>query len=177
MRNNFILVIISLFVVLVLSGCVNKTTQQKNTTSNQQSNKNTVIDTNALHDFNKNYERRDEILNIDVDWDNNNGGIERFENIDVKVLETLLLEKFIDPSDRQNESPSVKEFYDFMCKYPQVLAFGYAVSPNRDDYRISIEGIYVPQNKVTTKLKEEFRELSKNADEVYYDGELYAWWD
>ncbi|OPZ88523.1 MAG: hypothetical protein BWY74_03105 [Firmicutes bacterium ADurb.Bin419] len=95
----------------------------------------------------------------------------------LKTFENLLIQRFIDPEDCQNEAPSVKEIFGFMCKYPQVIAFGYAVSPKRKDYRVSIEGIYVPQEKVTLQLKEDFIKFCQNADELLTEDKLYAWWD
>jgi hypothetical protein len=138
----------------------------------------TSKDSVGIFKLNKDYRRRDRILKIHVNWDTGKGGgITCCKHIDLPILTILLKENFINPEDRQNNAPSVIEIYRFMVKYPQVIAFGYAVSPRRDDYRISIEGIYVPANKVTEKMKKDFIKFCKDPDEIETDNDLYAWWD
>jgi hypothetical protein len=129
--------------------------------------------------YNPDYERRDFLLGIDGDWDEKNalGGIKSFGLIELDILEILFRERFIDPSDRQNESPTMQEFLGFMRKHPAAVAHGYAVSPNRDDYRVTIEGLRVPAKDVTWELEEAFAEFCGNADELVTNGELYSWWD
>lgn len=54
----------------------------------------------------------------------------------------LLIEKgYADPEDRQNSAPSIGEFLEFMKAHPRFGAHGYIVTPERDDYRVSVEGL------------------------------------
>ena len=71
----------------------------------------------------------------------------------------------------------MQEFLDFMRKHPAAVAHGYAVSPDRDDYRITIEGLRVPRNDATWDLEQAFEEFCQSADELMTNGELYSWWD
>lgn len=128
--------------------------------------------------YNKDYVSRDKLLNLNVDWNTDKTfGIKRFEEIDVKTFETLIVQNFIDPSNSQNASPTAKEFFQFMCRYPSVKAYGYAVSPKRNDYRITIEGIYVLNKDITPSLKKDFMNFCKNADEISTNNGLLSWWD
>lgn len=102
----------------------------------------------------------------------------RFRHLDVKVLGKLLKEKLIDPEENQNGSPTTKEFFDFMKKYPQFLALGYVISKDRDDARISIEGIENDGSAVDAGTMQAFIEEYRFADEFICRGnQLYAWWD
>lgn len=131
-------------------------------------------------EVNRDYQKRDRLLDIHVNWlkeEESNGGIEEFEGLDAKTLEELLLNGFIIPWSCQNASPTVAEIFQFMNKYPQVLASGYAVSPFREDYRVSIDRIYVDQDNVNPQLSYDFNEFCKSADELSTDGDLRGWWD
>lgn len=130
--------------------------------------------------LNQDDERRRELLDIRpsvVD----DGGIMHFEDLTLERLRHLLEEQFIDPDARQNEAPSTIEFYQFMEEWPEVTAHGYAVSIERDDYRIHIEGLDCDLADVDEdrreELKEAFEELCGEATEYEADDEgLYAWW-
>jgi len=135
-----------------------------------------IIDT-AVFKYNKNSTERDEILNLKINWKKEKSGIAYFENLSVMTLETLLIQKFIDPNDCQNSAPSVKDIFNFMCKYPQMTTSGYAISPLREDYRISIDGLFVSKELVTPQLKKDFIEFCKDADEIEIDSDLVSWWD
>jgi hypothetical protein len=136
----------------------------------------------ALNDYgdfsyNKDFTRRDTLLKIKADWKNTAGGLVAFEGIDVATLDILIAEKYAHPLDQQNDAPTLKEIFLFMAKYPQVLASGYAVSPLRDDYRITVDSLYVARAKVTPTLRQAFMELAKNAAESGFSEDLYCWWD
>ncbi len=137
----------------------------------------TILNDTTSFTFNKDYKTRDQLLGIQADWTSQSGGIEYIETITIDQLEKLLTDKFIDPNDYQNESPTTRTFYEFMARFPNVSAHGYAVSPERDDYRVTIEGLYVKESDVTSELKKQFSELCQEADEYYDQGELYSWWD
>ena len=69
------------------------------------------------------------------------------------------------------------EFYEFMKSNPKFTAHGYAVSHERRDYRVAIEGVSC--NKTYTKKElADFVRLCRDADEfVMEDKKLYSWWD
>ena len=124
--------------------------------------------------MNKDFKRRDEILGIANK--KYMGGIIHFEAIDVQTLKLLIDEDFIELDEAQNCSPTTKQFYEFMCEHPQVKAEGYAVSPERDDYRVTIEGLNCHEN-TTKELKTQFTEFCNDADEFQITPFLRSWWD
>lgn len=128
--------------------------------------------------MNKDFNKRDEILFGVYNKDAYKyGGIRHFKNLDVDALKHLLDEGFIDPEEAQNDSPTTMEFYEFISAHPNFTAHGYAVSPDRDDYRITLEGIecYEPCDVKTIR---DFIELCRFADELSVNDEcMYAWWD
>ncbi len=122
--------------------------------------------------------RRDELLGIDSSiWEESPEDIERFKAVSLDVLETLLEEGYLDPQSAQNVSPTVEQFLAFIRKHPKAKAHGYAVSPYREDFRISLEGLFVDHEDITAEMRRDFEELCGNADD-YEDGcHLYSWWD
>jgi hypothetical protein len=130
--------------------------------------------------LNKNYKARNEIIFGDDDCDSKDnwlGGTRRFESLDLEQLELLIKNDFIDLEQCQNYSPSVTDFRDFMKMYPDVMAHGYAVSHTRDDYRVSLEGVWF-RGRVSMTMLLDFVHLCRHADEfVASEEELYAWWD
>jgi len=56
-------------------------------------------------------------------------------------LELLIEKGFADPEERQNSAPSIKEFLEFLKAHPRFGAHGYIVTPERGDYRVSVEGV------------------------------------
>lgn len=123
--------------------------------------------------------RRDELVFGEAqDWSKSMGGIKRYQDLTVDCLEKLVEEGFADPEETQNDAPSIQEFLDFMKKYPQARAHGYVVSNERDDVRVSVEGLEVDRDDVTFELFREFVALCRFADEFDdCDNGLYAWWD
>lgn len=104
-------------------------------------------------------------------------GIIPFEWLALEDLETLFEGKFIDPEDRQNEAPTAGEFLEFMRKHPHVFAHGYAASPERSDYRITIEGLMAHKAYLTPQAFEEFIIFCRHADELELGDHLRSWWD
>jgi hypothetical protein len=119
---------------------------------------------------------RDRLLGLPEGADAS-GDITRFDEVDCATLEKLLRERWADPRDRQNLAPSIAEIFRFMKRWPEVRAYGYAVSSQRDDYRVSLEGIFVTPGDVSDQLRSEFVEFAKDADELTTDDGLVAWWD
>lgn len=118
--------------------------------------------------------RRIELLGIDGDY--KSGGIEHFSDLTHETLETLINEGYIELDMRQNYSPSTEEFYKFMVDHPDITAHGYAVSPIRDDCRITIEGL---SGDVVDDLDTiyAFYDFCNSADTISIVGGLYSWWD
>lgn len=127
--------------------------------------------------YNKDYELRDKIVGTNFDWSKKENRVVYYDNLDIRTLEKLILNKFIDPNDAQNAAPFVKDIFIFMTKHPQVLASGYLVGPDSEDYRISIDGLYVPVKYVTEDIKNDFIEFCVDADELNTEGNLFSWWD
>ncbi len=126
-----------------------------------------------MRDLNRDYKTRDNLLGINQEkYD-----IVHFDNVTADTLQQLIDNKFADPEETQNDSPTIQAFLEFMKQYPATLAHGYVVSINRGDYRTSIEGLYVPEEAVTPDLLKAFVTFSRNADELDVDTYLRSWWD
>lgn len=69
------------------------------------------------------------------------GGVRRYDGISYADCKELYDLKVLDPEERQNAAPSVREIVEFLKRHPNFRAHGYAVSPKRNDYRVSIEGV------------------------------------
>ncbi len=103
-------------------------------------------------------------------------------------LEKLLKEGFAYPQEKQNFSPTIEQFYELgkkcVAKSYNPVFIGYAISPEREDYRTSIEGIEVRleteliQSRIDFNLRDEFEKFAQSADEIDINfSVLYAWWD
>jgi hypothetical protein len=129
--------------------------------------------------YNPNYPKRDNLLGIESKvWDDDSDDdIIRIDNLPLAVLEKLVDEKFIDPNGCQNRSPSTMEFLNFVRSHPSAKVHGYAVSPYRDDYRFSIEGLFIDRTDVTPENRQAFSKFCENADWLELGCDLYSWWD
>lgn len=130
-----------------------------------------------MKEFNKNQNRRDTLI-----WGNKTpdyfGGIASFE-ISSTLIKTLIKEEFADLNDVQNDSPTMREFLEFCDKYSNynINLHGYAVSSERNDYRITIEGISY-HGLVTKEMMVDFTILCQDADDfICNKNELYCWYD
>ncbi len=127
--------------------------------------------------YNYDDKRRCELLGIKYPANWGYGGCINFEGLNKKRFDLLLEENFIDPDDSQNESPTAKEFKDFMDRYPDVTAHGYAISPDRCDCRITIEGISY-NGSVSKEMMKDFIDMCRYADEFVCENNcLYCWYD
>lgn len=137
------------------------------------------MDITTPFNYNLDYGIRDSLLKLEVDWEDKMNRVVKFEPFRIDILESLINEKFINPQDRQNNSPTVNEMLGFMRKYPAVFAYGYAVTPKRRDYRVSLEGLAVNQEDVTEELKKAFLGFCKSATEIHTEdvNGLLSWWD
>ena len=104
------------------------------------------------------------------------GGIRRFGGLNAFRLSALLDAGFIDADEAQNDSPTTEEFLAFMKEHHDFTAFGYAVCPERDDYRITIDGIESDVLFNTLDEVNDFFMLCRGADELTITPP-YAWWD
>ena len=130
-------------------------------------------------EFNKNYEAREQIIfGFGEEYDKKNypGGCRNFENMSVDTLQCLVDEKFADPEDRQNYAPTIGELLEYGKSHKGVVFGGYAISADRDDYRVSIDTI--TQTIENEKELTAFAEAFHDADEFSVTTESgYAWWD
>lgn len=117
------------------------------------------------------------------------GGTKRFGHVTNSDLDTLHKIGALDETERQNNSPSIKELrrvaVDFE-KLPGVrVSFdGYLVSPQRPDARISIDAVRVkiPKDLVTIDLEQRVGAVAKSADEFDRNDDegvvtYEMWWD
>jgi len=129
-------------------------------------------------EYNMDYKLRDSMLN-DIYGDREGGksyDIYRFDNLTAEVLQELVDLKFADPDDYQNNSPTIGEILEFLKENSGFTAQGYAVTAERDDYRISIDGID-GSSKEDCQIQN-FIDIFRKADEFQIgDGFQYAWYD
>ena len=126
--------------------------------------------------LNRREKQRDNIIFGNRDTKAYMGGIRHFENLSLDKLEELINGNFIDISDRQNAAPTIKEIYGFMKKYPAYTAHGYAVTVERDDYRVSLEGVSKERGADSSEELADFTELFEHADE-FSTSPMYCWFD
>jgi hypothetical protein len=118
---------------------------------------------------------RDAILGISSSYEL--GGIESFTGLDVGRLNILLAAGHADPFERHNDGPSIDEFAKFLTAHPRFTAHGYAVGPDRYDYRLSIEGVEL-KAQPTDEERSAFDALFYQADERMCSNKgLYCWYD
>lgn len=113
-------------------------------------------------------------------WAGYCGGIRYYEGLTVAALMLLASQGFVDLDEQQNESPTIREFLALGIRFPNDVTFhGYAVSTDRDDYRLSVEGLEVEGTR-SPELKRALNTLKKNRepDEMRRDDTfLRFWWD
>ncbi len=107
----------------------------------------------------------------------NMGGIRKIESISFEDYVDLLRVGAIDPEDRQNSAPTAEEIMKFVGAHPNFYAFGYAVSPLRDDCRVSIEGVICTEEYSLEDVWD-FFEVFQYPDELTIQkGLLRCWYD
>ena len=126
--------------------------------------------------YNYDDKRRCEIVGIDC-LEQYLGGIKRFVGLKLPQLNLLLEENFIDPEECYNLSPDTMEFKAFLEVYPEAKLHGYLVSPERNDYRVTIEGVEY-DGDVSKEMLMDFVDAFRYADEfTCEDDYLYCWFD
>ena len=127
--------------------------------------------------MNKNDQRLCELLGANEDY--RAGGIQYFDGLTAEILQVLIDEGFADSDEGFNNAPTTGEFLTFVKLNPEFVMHGYVVSPERSDYRVTIEGV-----KGTIDLRSdafvEFVKMFREADEFTVDsntGYCFAWYD
>ena len=128
---------------------------------------------NDVNTGNKDFKRRSEIMNgLDTNKD-----YKHFEKMDLKTLRLLIKERFADPEDMQNDAPSIQEFADFLEKHPDFTVHGYTIGAERDDHRVSVEGLEFDGYYSKEDLAD-FIDFQRTADEFEVEPHtLRSWWD
>lgn len=105
------------------------------------------------------------------------GGIRRFDHLNAEDLNKLLDLGLADPDEQQNEAPTTKEIAKFLNDHQNFWAHGYVVSPERDDYRVSLEGVECGSDYDLSDVQD-FFSLFKYPDEVSVEETgMYCWFD
>jgi hypothetical protein len=81
-----------------------------------------MMDLPIQFEYNRDYQERDKLLNLKIDWEDRINRIVRFELIRLDVLEQLIIQKYVNPDDTQNiyvyEKLSCRVCV-WICGYPQ----------------------------------------------------------
>lgn len=128
-----------------------------------------------MWNLNRNEPQRDEIIFGKYEPEKYLGGIRRFEDLTIGTLKKLEELGFVDILDRQNSCPTIRTIMKFMEEYPGYEASGYVVSRNRDDYRISIDGLRKVGDIPVVEL-EEFMRVFGEADDLNVTSTFVSCW-
>lgn len=100
----------------------------------------------------------------------------RYERLTGDALDTLIKEGFADEDEQQNACPCIREINKFIHEHPNFTAHGYIVTPERPDYRVSIEGVW--GEDCDERDKEDFIRIFRRADDFTINGGVcYCWFD
>ena len=126
-------------------------------------------------EFNMDIKTRDEMIFGEYNPDKYGGGVRDFEGMDVELLEKLVEMKFVDIDEYQNDSPTIKDFIEFMSAHDGYTVGGYVVTDKRDDYRVSVTSI--EKEGIIDDVEElrEFVDRFRYADD--FDVKGFAWFD
>ena len=112
----------------------------------------------------RNVEARDTLIFGEVNPKAYRGGIRYFDGLSLSALHELFAKGFIDANDRQNDAPAASQILAFMERYPDYTAHGYAVTLDRTDYRVTLEGVTKGAPADSIDELEDFTTLFKDAD-------------
>lgn len=125
----------------------------------------------------ENVAKRDEILFGAYNPKMYSGGVRGFHDVDLETLVRLRDEQFLDIYEQHNCAPEIGDIMEFLADHENFLVGGYAVSANREDYRVSIDTIYC-EGDYDYKDIFDFVKVFRFADEFVANEEtLYAWFD
>ena len=135
-----------------------------------------VVTTAAnLGELNQDDEERINIIGLAGDY--SVGGQERFKGLEAYQLRTLLENNFMKWDSRHNDAPINESVLDLLETHPVFRAGGYVISPNRDDYRVSIDTIHA-SGEVSEEARQAFISLCRYADDFASSPEeSFAWYD
>ena len=110
------------------------------------------------------------------------GGVAKFTRLTLEKIKLLVKKGILDPTDSYNCSPEVQDYMDFMETHPGFHAHGYAVSPERKDCRVTIEGIKARLEPTDSPFDpdtiRDFVLRYRHADEFEWEPDhLYCWYD
>ncbi|MBB4742484.1 hypothetical protein BJY16_005943 [Actinoplanes octamycinicus] len=128
--------------------------------------------------YNQDAARRDSLLPfLDLlgNGETFTGGAGYFGPVDAAGLAVLFEGGWLDPDDRQNAAPSAWDIFQFVCDHPGTTAQGYAVTPDREDYRISLETVWAPE--IDDELRAAAEEFCVDAEAVETSDHLECFWD
>lgn len=106
-----------------------------------------------------------------------------FKDMPISTAEILIKLGFLDPEETQNESPTVREFIDFAKNHldADFNFHGYVVGPEREDCRVSFEGIESNNDEISKETLLDFVKMflvEYPADDTdVSDERLYCWYD
>ena len=107
---------------------------------------------------------------------NFSGGCARFSGMTYKTLKKLVEKGYADPEDNTNDSTTLGEYLEFMEEHPRFKAHGYIISNDREDRRITIEGLEA--KNITIMEMVAFTDLDRMADEFEATQKhCWSWWD
>jgi hypothetical protein len=131
-----------------------------------------------MSELNRDFQGRDRLLfGQTISWKKEGGGNRHFRGVSVATLKQLVAHNYADPDGSQNLSPTLGQFIAFLEEFPYVEAHGYAVSPLREDYRVTVEGLEYSA-PVSQQLRRKFEEMNGRADElICSDERLFCWYD
>jgi hypothetical protein len=111
------------------------------------------------------------------DWSHSSGGTFSFKELTAVKCRELLNKGFADPEDCQDSAPSFKEITEFLERNPNFTGHGYAVSPDRNDYRVTLEGVE-SRGPISNKERNDFVYWFRQADDFSLsDDGAFAWFD
>lgn len=128
---------------------------------------------------------RDEILapyyTKGARWSGRGTDIIHFDGLPERDLRRLVNANLALEDDRQNYAPTLGELLVFMEAHPgRFLAHGYAVDAQREDCRVTLEGLRSGRDALNLYDMVDFLLLCGSADELEVSketGYAYAWWD
>ena len=127
--------------------------------------------------LNNDEEKRDKIIFGEYDPDSYIGGVRHFEGLTCDKLSDLLSQNFINPLEKKKNAPDVVQIHQFIERYPDYTAHGFAISNRRYDYRVTLEGIKKEKPPDSAAELEDFKAFSKDAVVVETGDKMYCWFE
>lgn len=134
-----------------------------------------------MYQYNTDQELRDSFLNTPkwkAEFDSDYiGGIRHFSKMTYSTLLFMVANGFADPNEYQNCSPTTQDFLEFLQLHPNFTVMGYVVHSDRDDYRLSVDGL--EGERLSYQDIVDFANFAHGADEfeIRKDDTARAWWD